>query len=272
MTGAGNPLPLRFSEETAMTQTLTRSPSTAPARPVARSSGASLPELVGLETRKSLSTRSGKSLAVASVLFAPAAAAIAVTASTEPITSAAGPLSAIGLLTAFVLLALGVLSTAGEWSHRTVQTTFLLVPRRGRVLTAKAVSVALLGAALAAVSTALAAGVLATTVSGLSWDGSTRALITVVVAGAAFAVTGAGVGAALGNTPASLTSLYLIILGVMPVLETVKPAVATKIDPAGAVIDLATGHALTTPVLILTGWVVVSLAAGAVMTRRRAVQ
>ena len=37
----------------------------------------------------------------------------------------------------------------------------------------------------------------------------TRAMATVAVAGAAFAVTGAGIGAALGNAPAALTGLYL---------------------------------------------------------------
>jgi hypothetical protein len=272
MTGAIDPGSLRSRKEFSMNDTLTRPVSPAPARPVVRSARASLPTLVGLETRKSLSTRSGKSLAVASVLFAPAAMTVAALASSEPIGSAAGPIAVVGMLTAFVLLSLGVLSTAGEWTHRTVQTTFLLVPHRGRVLAAKSISVAITGALFAAMSAALGAGVLALTMNGLSWDGSTRALVTVVAAGAAFAVTGAGVGAALGNTPAALTSLYLVILGAMPVLETVKPAVATKIDPAGAVIDLATGHAQTTPVLILTGWVVVSLAAGAVMTRRRAVQ
>ena len=253
-----------------MNDTLTRSLSPAPSRPVVRSSRASLPKLVGLEMRKSLSTRSGKALALASVGLGPVSLAIA-SLSAPPLGSAAGPLGVMGMLTAFVLLSFGVLSTAGEWSHRTVQTTFLLVPQRGRVLTAKAASVALLGAAFAAMSTALSAGVLAVTMSGLSWGGTPRALVTAVAAGAAFSVIGAGVGAALGNTPAALTGLYLVILGGMPVLETFKPAVATKIDPAAAVIDLAQGHAQTTSVLILTGWVVVSLAAGVVMTRRRPV-
>ena len=56
------------------------------------------------------------------------------------------------MLTALVLLSLGVLSTAGEWTQPEHPDTFLLVPRRGRVLTAKAGAVALLGAAFAAVS------------------------------------------------------------------------------------------------------------------------
>ncbi|MCW2635663.1 MAG: conserved rane protein of unknown function [Blastococcus sp.] len=250
-----------------MTDTLTRSP----ARARVRSSGAALPALAGLEMRKSLSTRSGKSLAVASVVLAPVATALAATTA-DAIGSAAGPIGAMGMFTALVLLSLGVVSTAGEWSHRTVQTTFLLVPQRGRVLAAKAVAVAALGAMFAAVSAALSAGVLAVALQGLSWDAAPRALAVVVAAGAVFAVIGAGVGAALGNTPAALTSLYLVLLAVMPVLATFEPEIASKVNPSEAVMNLSQGHLTTTSVLILSGWVLVTLAAGAVMTRRRPVQ
>jgi ABC-2 type transport system permease protein len=104
-----------------------------PARPVVRSTGPSMPTLVRIEIRKSLSTRSGKALAGAAVVLPPAAMAVAST-SAETIGGAAGPIAAMGIFAALLLLALGVLSTAGEWTHRTVQTTFLLVPQRGRVL------------------------------------------------------------------------------------------------------------------------------------------
>ena len=46
-------------------------------RPTVRRTGPSLPTMVGLEIRKSLAARSGKSLAAASVVLAPAAMAIA---------------------------------------------------------------------------------------------------------------------------------------------------------------------------------------------------
>jgi ABC-2 type transport system permease protein len=237
-----------------------------------RGTAPSLPTLVGLEMRKSLSTRSGKSLAAASVLLAPAAAAVASAASTEPLDSVTGPIGALGMLTGLILISLGVLSTAGEWSHRTVQTTYLLVPHRGRVLATKAVAVALLGAAFAAVSAALVAGVLALLVAGASWAGAGLAVGAVVAAGAAFAVIGAGVGAATANTPAALTSLYLVILGAIPVLRTFKPEIGDKIDPAGATLALAQGQAVTQSILILSGWVVVASVAGWILTHRRAVQ
>ncbi|MGY1770052.1 hypothetical protein [Blastococcus sp. SYSU D00813] len=241
------------------------------ARPAVRPGPASPATLVALEVRKSLSTRSGKALAAASALLMPAAAAVISTASSEPLGSVTGPVGVMGMLTALVLLALGVLSTAGEWTHRTVQTTFLLTPRRGRVLAAKAVAVALLGAALAAVSTALTVLGLALLESDVAWDGAGRAVVAAVAAGAAFALVGAGTGAALTNTPAALTGLYLVILGALPVVRTFKPEIGSRLDPAEAVIALAQGDATGRSVAILAGWVLVALVAGAVVTRRRAV-
>lgn len=251
---------------------MTATVSLIPAAGTSRPSAPSLGLLARLEMRKSLSTRSGKAVATAAVLLAPAAVAVIASASGEPIGSATGPIAVMGMLTGYILLALGVLSTAGEWSHGTVQNTFLLVPQRGRVMAAKAAAVGLTGAAFAAVSTALTAGALFLIENDLSWDGGLRAVLVVVGAGAVFAVTGAGVGAALGNTPAALTSLYLVILGVMPVLHTVKPAIATKVDPANAVLDLAQGNNTTTSLVILATWMVVAVVAGTVVTRRRAVQ
>ena len=251
-----------------MTATLT--PPVAPA--AARAGAASPAALVGIELRKSLSTRSGRTLAVVAAVLAPVITAVLALTSDDDLGAAAGPVGAMGLVTVLVLLSLGVLSTAGEWTHRTVQTTFLLVPRRGRVLAAKAVAAALLGAVVAAVSTAATVGVLAVApVGDLSWDGVPLAFGVVVAAGAAFAVIGAGIGAAVANSPAALTGTYLALLGVMPVLRLSQPGLAERTDPVDAVLGLATGHGGTTQVLVLTGWVVVSTVAGAVVTRRRAV-
>jgi ABC-2 type transport system permease protein len=244
----------------------------APARPSVRRSGPSLAALVWLEVRKSLSTRSGLVLAVVGALLAPAGIAFVAASSSDAVGSVTGPLGVVGMLTGMVLIALGVLSTAGEWSHGTAQTTFLLVPRRGRVLAAKAAAVALIGAVLAAVAVALSAGVVAVLADGAVWDGLGRVLVVDVVAGAAFAVIGAGVGAALANTPGSLTGLYLVVLGVLPVLRSFKPVLVQHIDPTEAVLNLAQGSHQTLSITILAVWVAVATVAGAVMTRRRAVQ
>jgi ABC-2 type transport system permease protein len=277
MTGAGSPHPFRRPQEdstmtTSLTTTLTKPAAPAISHPTAGRTGPSFPALVALEARKSLSTRSGRAVAIGSVLLAPAAMGVA-SASGDAFGSADGPIGAAGVLTALVLLALGVLATAGEWTHGTVQTTFLLVPQRGRVLAAKALAMAGLGLVLAALASGLATLVLAATLGGdLSWDAAPRALVSVVVAGAAFAVIGAGAGAAVANSPAAMTGIYLLVLAVFPLLRTLQPGIADALDPTNATLDLTLGTDRTSSIAVLVGWVVVSTAAGVVLTRRRAVQ
>lgn len=243
-----------------------------PGRPEVRRTVPSLTGLTRLEIRKSLSTRSGRALLGAAVLLAPVAAGVVVLVSSEPLPAADGPVALMGLLTGYLLVSLGVLSTAGEWSHGTVQTTYLLVPHRGRVLAAKGAAVALLGASFALVSTALTSGVLGVLESGISWDGAPRAMGAAVLAGAAFAVIGAGVGAALANTPAALTGLYLLLLGVLSIVSNLRPDIADAIDPANAVLNLGQGVAQAQAIVNLGAWLVLASAAGWLATRRRAVQ
>ena len=162
------------------------------------------------------------------------------------------------------------LATAGEWTHRTLQTTFLAVPRRGRVVTAKVGAVAGLGALLSALGMAVAAGLL-TLGDDVVWTGVGRTVAVVVAGGAAFAVIGAGIGAAIGNAPAALTGTYLVVLGVFPVLSAVRPRIAEKLDPTTSLVDLATGSTAAMPVLVIVGWLVLSTVAGTVVTLRRAV-
>jgi ABC-type multidrug transport system permease subunit len=227
---------------------------------------------VGIEARKSLSTRSGLALVGVAAALAPVAVALVSASAGRPLTEVTGPIVISGMLSVLVLLAMGVLSTAGEWTHGSVQTTYLLTPRRGRVLAAKAVAVAAIGAVVAAVAASLSAGVLAVMEPSASWADAGRGVAMIAVAGAAFTLIGAGVGAALGNTPAALTGVYLVNLGVMPLLQTFKPALADKIDPGNAVLDLAQAQHQAQAITILAVWVGAALVAGAVMSRRRAVQ
>lgn len=265
-------------EAPAMTTTLptttrpaapvTTRPATAP---VARTTGPSFPALTALEVRKSLSTRSGTSVAALAALVGPLGVLLATTTSGGGVVAAMA-LGIMGMLIALVLLALGVLSTAGEWTHKSVQTTYLLVPHRGRVLAAKAAAVAALGLVLSAVGVGLAVATLATVTPDVTWTATGQAVTAVIASGAAFAVIGAGIGAAVGNSAAAMTGTYLTVLGVLPVLSAVRPEIAEKLDPASAVVTLAQHGAATTPIAVIAGWVVVSTVAGYLITRRRSVQ
>jgi hypothetical protein len=230
-----------------------------------------LTRLVGLEIRKILSTRSGLALAGTAAVAPAAVTALMLTLADAPPGSAT-LLALLGTLVALLMVAIGVLSTAGEWTHGTVQTTFLAVPQRSRVLTAKYAGTALLGAVVSAVvvGSTLAVAALGTG-AGFSWAGTGVAVAATIGAGAALTVVGAGIGAAVGNAPAALTGTYLVLLVAINILNGAKPSWGKHVDPLSAVFDLVEGDAAARPVAVLAGWVLVTAVAGIVVTRRRAV-
>jgi hypothetical protein len=251
-----------------MTTTAVTPVAVLPSRPLA-DRRPPLARLVRLEIRKSLSTRSGIALAGAAAVLPAGAVALMIALNDTP-PNAATMLALLGTLVSMLLIAVGVLSTAGEWTHGTVQTTFLAVPRRGRVLTAKYVGAALLGAAISAVVVGSTFAVAAIG-ADFSWTGAGAAAVATVGAGAALTVVGAGIGAAIGNAPAALTGTYLVLLVGMTVLDGAKPAWGKHVDPLAAMFDLVEGDATTRPIAVLAGWLVVSAIAGIAVTRRRAI-
>jgi hypothetical protein len=253
-----------------MTAVLDRPAATVPGRPLAERRP-SLARLTGLEIRKSLSTRSGLALTGAAAVLPAGAVGLMLALNDSP-PGAATMLALLGTLVGMLLIAVGVLATAGEWTHGTVQTTFLAVPRRDRVMIAKYAGTALLGAAISAVvvgSTYAVAAVGAE--AGFSWAGAGLAAVAAVGAGAALSVVGAGIGAAVGNAPAALTGTYLVLLVGMTVLNSAKPAWGKHVDPLGAMFDLIEGDAAARPISILAGWLAATAVAGVMVTRRRAV-
>jgi ABC-2 type transport system permease protein len=226
--------------------------------------------LVRLEIRKSLSTRSGRLLAGLAAVLPAVTVAISL-GLRQPIPSAAEMLSVLGTLVALLMIALGVLATAGEWTHRTVQTTFLAVPRRHRVLAAKYAGMVLLGAALSAVVAGSSLAVAAVAAGpAFSWAGVGSAAVATIAVGAVMTVTGAGVGAAVTNAPAALVGSYLTLLVGMNLLRAAKPAWALHLDPLQAMADLISRHgSLAGQVGTLSGWLLAATVAGVLVTRRR---
>lgn len=245
---------------------LDRTPVVTP-RPAARR--ASPARLTGLEIRKTLSTRSGRTLVGVAGLL-PAAGAGLVFALGEQPPNAAMLLAVLGSLVGMLLIAVGVLSTAGEWTHRTVQTTFLTVPRRSRVLAAKYAGMALLGAAIATVVVGSVYAVAAVGAEpGFSWQGAVPAAVATVATGAVLTVVGAGIGAAVANAPAALTGTYLVLLVGMTILNGAQPEWGRNVDPLAATFNLIGQDGGARSVAVLAGWVLMSTVAGALVTRRR---
>ena len=107
-------------------------------------------------------------------------------------------------------LVLGVLGMAGELRHGTATSTFLVTPKRGRVVAAKLAATAVTGLAMAAASSAAVLAV------GLPWlrakgidvaiaDAGVAARVAgLAVAVALYAVLGTGLGALLRNQVAAV--------------------------------------------------------------------
>lgn len=119
----------------------------------------------------------------------------------------------IGTVLLFVPALIGTIAVTSEYRHRTIGTTFLVVPRRGRVLTAKLAVYTVLGLAygvVLSVSSLLAVIVAAWTRGvplGVGVADLVPALVQLAFAATAYMVLGVGIGA--------LTRSPLVAIGVV---------------------------------------------------------
>jgi hypothetical protein len=158
-------------------------------------------------------------------------------------------------------LLLGILSTAGEFRHQTITSTLLVAPRRGRLLTAKVLVHAGLGAGLALVACAVN---LAVSIPWLSSHdvplaGPTdvaRVVAGSVAAAALFGAAGAGLGALLANqtTAVTVSLVWLLAVEGLVVNITSTPTLHDRL-PGGAlgVIARGAGEGAHTPLWVAAG-------------------
>jgi ABC-2 type transport system permease protein len=158
-------------------------------------------------------------------------------------------------------LLLGILSTAGEFHHQTITSTLLAAPRRGRLLTAKVLVHAGLGAGLALVACAVNLAV------SIPWLAShdvplagptdvARVVAGSVAAAALFGAAGAGLGALLANqtTAVTVSLVWLLAVEGLVVNITSTPTLHDRL-PGGAlgVIARGAGEGAHTPLWAATG-------------------
>jgi len=144
-------------------------------------------------------------------------------------------------------LLLGILGTAGEFRHQTITSTLLVAPRRGRLVAAKVLVHAGLGATLAVVACT------ASQVVAVPWLSSqgiplgapidvVRVLVGGIAAAALFGAAGAGLGALLGSQTAavSVSLVWLLAVEGLVVSLTSTPTLHEWL-PGGALSVLARG-------------------------------
>ena len=177
--------------------------------------------LVGAEFLKFRTTRAWIGFLLAAVaLTAIAAAGTVGTAREDQLGTAqlSRDIVSSSLFTAFVGFLIGVMSVTTEWRHGTVTRTFLVTPRRRRVLIAKELWIVLLTAALAALAIILVLAIAvpwhAVEGSSLGFDGGVARFVgRIVIASVLWGMLGVGVGAVVqSQTPALVGAVIWILL------------------------------------------------------------
>jgi ABC-type transport system involved in multi-copper enzyme maturation permease subunit len=123
-------------------------------------------------------------------------------------------------VSALMSLILGIVSATGEYEHKTVSQTFLVAPVRERVVAAKLIAAALVGATLALVADAVSYGLTALWLSGRSIPSQLASHDTLVVllgtmlAAALAGALGVGYGSlARRQTAAIVVALIWLLIG-----------------------------------------------------------
>ena len=237
-----------------------------------------------------LKVRTTRALYVATGLVVAFAALIPTLACTDPVKFGVAPLTAASLadlmrapaqVTGGAALLLGILASSSEYSHRSILTTRLVQANPVRVLAAKVIAMAAVGAVLGATAEAVAAGVGAI---GLGrqrrshWNPSATGVpgitASVILLVAGYAVLGTAIGALLRNTTAAVggTLIWVFAIeGVLPVV-TGNPSLADWM-PGNAAQQILTPQttgltpAAATAVLLATTAILITLAATADMRR-----
>jgi ABC-2 type transport system permease protein len=187
-----------------------------------------------------------------------------------------------GLGTLFAGLA-GAMSITAEVRYGTIRPTFLITPRRGRVMAAKAAASALVGVVFGLVAEVFVIGIgnLAFNVRDitvqLDMGDYAQLILGGVAAAALWAPIGLGLGALLRNQVATLVGLFAWMLFVEGLLFGVLPDTGRFLPGiAGAAIAgvTTTGDVrpLLAPVLgglLLAAYAGLTIAAGSILTIRR---
>jgi ABC-2 type transport system permease protein len=180
-----------------------------------------------------------------------------------------------------LVLALGIVSVAGEYRHGTIAHAFLITPRRGHVIVAKACAAAITGVVVGAVAAALAGVV---TVSWLVAHAIPIQLSAVDTAlflmggVAATALTGAfgvGLGAMLRGQVAAILVAVVVEPLVEPLIAQWLPSIGKYLPTSalGALMGRAGSNLLAVwqGGLVYTVYVVVLVGVGILITNRRSI-
>jgi ABC-2 type transport system permease protein len=177
----------------------------------------------------------------------------------------------------------GAMSITAEFRYGTIRTTFLVTPRRGRVIAAKAAASALIGAFFGIAAEASVIGVGNAGLAGrgipvhLTNGDYAQLLVGGAVAAALWAPLGVGLGALLRNQVATLVGLFAWLLliegllyGLLAHMSRFLPGIAGS--AMAGVTTTGDVRPLLAPLLgglLLAAYATVAVVAGVIITARR---
>jgi ABC-type transport system involved in multi-copper enzyme maturation permease subunit len=178
---------------------------------------------------------------------------------------------------------LGAMSVTGEFRSGTIRPTFLVTPRRRRVVTAKVVASMAVGAGIGLLAEALTAGAEAAGLAArgvhieLAAGDYAQLVAGGALAAALFAAIGVGIGTVVRNQVPALIGLCVWLLFVEPLLLADVPSAAKYAPEAsgGAIagaIQSQIADSLVAPALgavLLAAYAALATAAGALLITRR---
>lgn len=230
-----------------------------------------LRSLTRIELRKATNTRSGKALV--GLMVAAQAILVLVLALVNDSADLTFENFARGALVPpfFLLVIVGILLVTAEWSQRTAMATFIMVPKRGRIVQAKVLGVLALAGFTFAFGLALSAGAATLVGDGDTWNvtiaGAAQGLLVVSISG----LIGVGLGLLLRAPAPAIVSYFVIpaLLSVLAGLISSLEDVVKWVDPTQAFSPLnefaASGADWGRIGTCFALWVVVTIALG---TRR----
>lgn len=238
-----------------------------------------LARLVVIELRKAVDTRAGRWLLVLIGLVAVAGAVLTAVTTHATDHNLHHVLGDTSQLVAILLPVLGILLVTSEWSQRTALTTFTLVPRRSRIVAAKAAGGALLAVAATIVCAAVCAIVLVTADHGQAglWAGAGQAIGYAFVFQVLNLLLGVGFGLLFRSTPVAIVAYFVIPTAWSIITSAVTALAATGrwLDPSTAWNHLAGGTMTATTwaqvLTTATAWIILPALAGGWQVLRRPV-
>ncbi|HXQ85936.1 MAG TPA: ABC transporter permease subunit [Gaiella sp.] len=174
---------------------------------------------------------------------------------------------------------IGVMAITSEFRHGTIRSTFLVTPRRSRVIAAKVVASLLMGIVFGLVAISISFGVGYAILTGRGIDFALDAgHVVLLVVGTVFmtalwAAMGVGIGAVVRNQVFAVIGVIVWALLVDDLIRALLPDVG-RFTPVGASDSVTAGFAdyLLAPALgalLLAAYALVVVAAGATLVARR---